>query len=137
MLVSRRPGNGRLPTMACRLLSPATWTSTTLYHSRRYVPLCFPCTLRTALTFLQAWVSGARSWTAAQRQAFANDVTRPQLVAVTDNLNQAKSDTGAYSSGRVIDFSLTINRRPRQLDAAARELQVHLCARLGARQALL
>ncbi|KAK0199380.1 hypothetical protein DFS33DRAFT_1369005 [Desarmillaria ectypa] len=40
----------------------------------------------------EAWVSGARSWTAAQREAFANDVTRPQLVAVTDNLNQAKGD---------------------------------------------
>ncbi|PFH49165.1 hypothetical protein AMATHDRAFT_76343 [Amanita thiersii Skay4041] len=38
----------------------------------------------------EAWVSGARLWTTAQRQAFANDLTRPQLVAVTDNLNQAK-----------------------------------------------
>ncbi|KAF5331818.1 hypothetical protein D9611_008900 [Ephemerocybe angulata] len=37
-----------------------------------------------------AWVSGARTWTNAQRQAFANDLTRPQLIAVTDNLNQAK-----------------------------------------------
>ncbi|PBK61148.1 hypothetical protein ARMSODRAFT_897162 [Armillaria solidipes] len=40
----------------------------------------------------EAWVSGARTWTAAQREAFANDVTRPQLVAVTDNLNEAKGD---------------------------------------------
>ncbi|TFK68898.1 hypothetical protein BDN72DRAFT_643926 [Pluteus cervinus] len=40
----------------------------------------------------EAWVSGARSWTTAQRQAFANDVTRPQLVAVTDNLNSSKGD---------------------------------------------
>ncbi|KIK00618.1 hypothetical protein K443DRAFT_679087 [Laccaria amethystina LaAM-08-1] len=40
----------------------------------------------------EAWISGARSWTAAQREAFANDLTRPQLVAVTDNLNQAKGD---------------------------------------------
>ncbi|KAF8989806.1 hypothetical protein BDZ89DRAFT_1087354, partial [Hymenopellis radicata] len=40
----------------------------------------------------EAWVSGARSWTSAQREAFANDVTRPQLVAVTDNLNQSKGD---------------------------------------------
>jgi hypothetical protein len=42
--------------------------------------------------FLQAWVSGARDWTAAQREAFANDLTRPQLVAVTDNLNESKGD---------------------------------------------
>lgn len=40
----------------------------------------------------EAWVSGARTWTNAQRQAFANDLTRPQLIAVTDNLNQAKGD---------------------------------------------
>ncbi|KAF9964178.1 hypothetical protein BGZ70_006825 [Mortierella alpina] len=40
----------------------------------------------------QAWVSGARLWTDAQRQDFANDLTRPQLMAVTDNVNQAKGD---------------------------------------------
>ncbi|PPR03593.1 hypothetical protein CVT26_006134 [Gymnopilus dilepis] len=32
----------------------------------------------------EAWLSGARDWTPAQREAFANDLTRPQLVAVTD-----------------------------------------------------
>jgi hypothetical protein len=30
--------------------------------------------------------------TTAQRQAFANDLTNPQLIAVTDNVNQAKGD---------------------------------------------
>ena len=30
----------------------------------------------------EAWVSGAKDWTTAQREAFANDLTRPQLVAV-------------------------------------------------------
>jgi hypothetical protein len=40
----------------------------------------------------EAWDSGASKWTTAQRQAFANDVTRPQLLAVTDNVNQAKGD---------------------------------------------
>lgn len=40
----------------------------------------------------EAWVSGARNWSTAQRQAFANDLTRPQLIAVTDSLNQAKGD---------------------------------------------
>lgn len=32
----------------------------------------------------KAWLSGARDWTPAQREAFANDLTRPQLVAITD-----------------------------------------------------
>ncbi|TFY82559.1 hypothetical protein EWM64_g1454 [Hericium alpestre] len=40
----------------------------------------------------EAWLSGARDWTAAKREAFANDLTRPQLVAVTDNLNESKGD---------------------------------------------
>lgn len=40
----------------------------------------------------EAWRSGANSWTTAKRQSFANDLTRPQLIAVTDNVNQAKSD---------------------------------------------
>ncbi|KAJ7213950.1 hypothetical protein GGX14DRAFT_444691 [Mycena pura] len=40
----------------------------------------------------EAWLSGARDWTPAQREAFANDLTRPQLVAITDNLNESKGD---------------------------------------------
>jgi len=31
----------------------------------------------------EAWISGARDWTAARREQFANDITRPQLAAVT------------------------------------------------------
>jgi hypothetical protein len=40
----------------------------------------------------EAWRSGASSWTTAKRQQLANDLTRPQLIAVTDNVNQAKGD---------------------------------------------
>ncbi|MFD0314730.1 HNH endonuclease family protein [Streptomyces flavalbus] len=40
----------------------------------------------------EAWDSGASSWTTSRRQSFANDVTRPQLIAVTDDVNQAKGD---------------------------------------------
>jgi len=32
---------------------------------------------------MKAWVSGAYAWTAAQREALANDLTRPQLIAVS------------------------------------------------------
>lgn len=39
-----------------------------------------------------AWRSGARSWSDARREAFANDLHRPQLVAVTDNVNESKGD---------------------------------------------
>lgn len=40
----------------------------------------------------QAWESGAASWTTQHRKEFANDLVRPQLKAVTDNVNQAKGD---------------------------------------------
>lgn len=41
----------------------------------------------------EAWVSGAHGWSKGNRRAFANDLRfRPALQAVTDNVNQSKSD---------------------------------------------
>jgi hypothetical protein len=40
----------------------------------------------------EAWRSGASTCTTSRRQSFANDLTRPQLIAVTDNVNQSKGD---------------------------------------------
>ncbi|MEU1370552.1 HNH endonuclease family protein [Streptomyces sp. NPDC005803] len=58
----------------------ATWTAASDLDIDHMVPLA------------EAWRSGASSWTTAQRQSYANDLTRPQLIAVTDNVNQAKGD---------------------------------------------
>ncbi|MFD5747715.1 HNH endonuclease family protein [Streptomyces sp. NPDC127033] len=58
----------------------ATWSAASDVDIDHMVPLS------------EAWKSGASSWTTAQRQAFANDLTRPQLIAVTDNVNQSKGD---------------------------------------------
>ncbi|MGH3759545.1 GmrSD restriction endonuclease domain-containing protein [Actinophytocola sp.] len=41
-----------------------------------------------------AWRTGASSWTTAERERFANDLSYPQLIAVTDNVNQSKGDQG-------------------------------------------
>ncbi|KAF2457678.1 hypothetical protein BDY21DRAFT_385890 [Lineolata rhizophorae] len=41
-----------------------------------------------------AWRSGASSWTTSEREDFANDLDNPQLIAVTDNVNQSKGDDG-------------------------------------------
>lgn len=59
----------------------ATWTNPSDLDIDHMVPLA------------EAWDSGARSWPTSRRQAYANDVgdSRP-LVAVTDNVNQAKGD---------------------------------------------
>ena len=41
----------------------------------------------------EAWISGAKNWSAKNRKGFANDVRwRPALVAVTDNVNQSKGE---------------------------------------------
>lgn len=40
----------------------------------------------------EAWASGAWAWSPDRRVAFANDLTDPQLIAVTDRLNQQKGD---------------------------------------------
>ncbi len=58
----------------------ATWTAASDVDIDHVVPLS------------AAWRTGASSWTTAQRQAFANDLTAPQLIAVTDNVNQEKGD---------------------------------------------
>ncbi|MFZ3570791.1 HNH endonuclease family protein [Streptomyces sp. BH097] len=57
-----------------------TWTASSDVDIDHIVPLS------------EAWKSGASSWTNDQRQGFANDLTRPQLIAVTDNVNQSKGD---------------------------------------------
>lgn len=39
-----------------------------------------------------AWASGAKNWTTDQRQDFANDLTDPQLIAVSAASNESKGD---------------------------------------------
>ncbi|MCX4509308.1 HNH endonuclease family protein [Streptomyces sp. NBC_01619] len=58
----------------------ATWSAAADVDIDHIVPLA------------EAWRSGANSWSTSSRQAFANDLTRPQLIAVTDNVNQSKGD---------------------------------------------
>ena len=58
----------------------ATWTKPSDVDIDHVVPLA------------EAWRSGASGWTTARRSSFANDLNNPQLIAVTDNVNQAKGD---------------------------------------------
>jgi hypothetical protein len=86
--VLKRDGSGVTTDSACvatggswySVYDGATWTAASDLDIDHLVPLA------------EAWDSGASAWTTAQRQAFANDVTRPQLIAVTDNVNQSKGD---------------------------------------------
>ncbi|GAA3435959.1 HNH endonuclease family protein [Kutzneria kofuensis] len=58
----------------------ATWTQASDVDIDHVVPLA------------EAWRSGASSWTDSKRQSYANDLTDPQLIAVTDNVNESKGD---------------------------------------------
>ncbi|WP_433204517.1 HNH endonuclease family protein [Dactylosporangium sp. CS-047395] len=86
--VLKRDGTSVVTSSACaatsgRWYSPydgATWTAAGDVDIDHVVPLA------------EAWRSGASSWTTAQRQSFANDLSHPQLIAVTDNVNQSKGD---------------------------------------------
>ncbi|WP_329788575.1 HNH endonuclease family protein [Lentzea sp. DG1S-22] len=86
--VLKRDGTNVVTDSSCaatsgRWYSPydgATWSAASDVDIDHIVPLA------------AAWRSGAASWTTAQRQAFANDMSGPQLIAVTDNVNQAKGD---------------------------------------------
>lgn len=86
--VLKRDGSGVVQDSSCAAVSGSwyseydgvTWTAASDLDIDHMVPLA------------EAWRSGANSWTTAKRQQFANDLTRPQLIAVTDNVNQAKGD---------------------------------------------
>lgn len=86
--VLKRDGTNVVVDSSCaatsgRWFSPydgATWTAASDVDIDHVVPLA------------AAWRSGARNWTTAKRQQFANDLSGPQLIAVTDNVNQAKGD---------------------------------------------
>ncbi len=58
----------------------ATWSRSSDVDIDHVVPLA------------EAWRSGADEWTESRREAFANDLDNSQLIAVTDDVNQAKGD---------------------------------------------
>jgi Protein of unknown function (DUF1524) len=86
--VLRRDGSGVTVNSSCAATSGswyspydgATWSAAADVDIDHIVPLA------------EAWRSGASGWTTSRRQDFANDLSRPQLIAVTDNVNQAKGD---------------------------------------------
>jgi hypothetical protein len=86
--VLERDGAGVVTNSSCAATSGswfsrydgATWTAAADVDIDHIVPLA------------EAWRSGASAWTTTRRQGFANDLTRPQLMAVTDNVNQSKGD---------------------------------------------
>ncbi|KAF8441905.1 hypothetical protein BGX38DRAFT_1096441 [Terfezia claveryi] len=87
-VVLKRDGSNVVTDSSCAAISGswyspydgATWTAASDVDIDHVVPLS------------DAWKSGANQWTTSKRQQFANDLTHPQLIAVTDDVNQAKGD---------------------------------------------
>ncbi|MDG9701858.1 HNH endonuclease family protein [Streptomyces sp. DH37] len=87
-VVLKRDGSGVVQDGSCAATSGswyspydgATWYAASDVDIDHVVPLA------------EAWRSGASSWTTSKRQSFANDLGIAQLIAVTDNVNQAKGD---------------------------------------------
>ncbi|KAF8706650.1 hypothetical protein RHS03_04799, partial [Rhizoctonia solani] len=86
--VLKRDGTSVVTDSSCNVTS-GTWTSP--YDGAKWTAAS-DLDIDHIVPLKEAWVSGARSWTTARREALANDLTRPQLLAVTDNVNQSKGD---------------------------------------------
>jgi hypothetical protein len=86
--VLKRDGSGVVTDGSCASTSGswyspydgATWTAASDVDIDHVIPLS------------NAWKTGASSWTQTRRTQFANDLSNPQLIAVTDNVNQSKGD---------------------------------------------
>jgi hypothetical protein len=86
--VLKRDGTGVVTDSSCAATSGswyspydgATWSAASDVDIDHMIPLA------------NAWRTGASSWTTTKRSQFANDLTNPQLIAVTDNVNQSKGD---------------------------------------------
>ncbi|GAB3142976.1 HNH endonuclease family protein [Micromonospora sonneratiae] len=71
-------------------LSGGRWYS---YYDDAYWTLPADLDIDHMVPLAEAWDSGAGTWSSPRRKAYANDLgDRRSLVAVTDNVNQAKGD---------------------------------------------
>jgi hypothetical protein len=87
-VVLKRDGTDVQVTRDCKVLR-GRWFS--LYDEKTYTdPGLIDIDHMVALA--NAWRSGADAWTDEQRGEFANDLTRPQLLAVSRTSNRAKGD---------------------------------------------
>jgi hypothetical protein len=87
-MVLKRDGQGVTTTATCKI-THGRWTSP--YNAKTYTDPQ-QMDIDHVVPLANAWRSGAKNWTDAQREQFANDLTRPQLLAVDTTDNRAKGD---------------------------------------------
>jgi hypothetical protein len=86
--VLKRDGTGVTVNSACTATS-GTWRSP--YDGATWTAAS-DLDIDHVVTLKNAWESGAWAWTTAKRESYANDLTDPQLIAVTDNVNESRGD---------------------------------------------
>jgi hypothetical protein len=87
-VVLQRDGRGVTTDAQCRAVS-GTWVSD--YDGKTFTSAS-QLDIDHVVPLANAWRSGADTWTTPQRQRFANDLTDPQLIAVSASSNRAKGD---------------------------------------------
>jgi hypothetical protein len=85
--VLRRDGR-KVKTSGCNVVA-GTWIST---YDGRVLDSPTEVDIDHVVPLANAWRSGASAWTGEKREDFANDLDRPQLVAVSRTANRAKGD---------------------------------------------
>ncbi|MER7463771.1 HNH endonuclease family protein [Streptomyces sp. NPDC097981] len=87
-VVLKRDGKDVVQDSECKAVS-GTWRS--LYDGT-VVTDASKMDIDHIVPLAEGWRSGAAGWDAAQRKAFANDLTHPQLLSVTAAANRSKGD---------------------------------------------
>jgi hypothetical protein len=86
--VLRRDGDGVTTDSACYPTGGSWWSQ---YDAiRLYAPS--EVDIDHVVPLAEAWRSGAATWTTDRRRSFANDLTWPQLIAVSASSNRSKGD---------------------------------------------
>ena len=86
--VLRRDGTGVTVNGACQPTA-GRWYST---YDAVWVNSSSSVDIDHIVPLAESWRSGASSWATDRRRQFANDLTRAQLIAVSESSNASKSD---------------------------------------------
>jgi hypothetical protein len=86
--VLKRDGTGVQATATCKI-TKGSWKS--VYDGKSFTDPQ-QIDIDHMVPLANAWRSGADRWTEEQRTEFANDLTRPQLIAVSASSNRSKGD---------------------------------------------
>jgi Protein of unknown function (DUF1524) len=87
-VVLQRDGSGVTVDSACQPTS-GSWYSV---YDAVWVGDSSEVDIDHIVALAEAWRSGADGWSTSQRQAFANDLTHAQLIAVSQSSNASKGD---------------------------------------------